>query len=80
MKIVPNSDRVIIETHAKLKTHHHACSNILEGTIRICGPGVKNFKSGDRVLFHSLSGHTFDGGQKIMLRIMHEDEILAKHK
>ena len=79
MKITPNGDRIIIEVHGKLKTRHHTCSNILEGTVRICGPAVQNFKEGERVLFHSLSGHTFDGGQQLMLRIMKEEDILAKH-
>ena len=78
MKIIPNGDRLIIEAHGKLKTKHHSCSNILEGTVRVCGPKVEGFKEGDRVLFHSLTGHTFDGGQQLMLRIMKEDDVLAK--
>lgn len=53
------------------------------GQVVSVGDKVKYFKVGDNVLYSNFAGHAMDlerGGHKVVVRILHESEILASVK
>ena len=51
---------------------------VSSGVVTSCGPDVKNFKVGDRVLHGFWAGTEISMKQKSVLRIMGEQEIMCK--
>lgn len=53
------------------------------GRVVSVGDKVKYFKAGDNVLYSNFAGHTMDlerTGAKVVMRILHETEILSQVK
>ena len=51
------------------------------GQVVSTGDKVKYFKVGDNVLYSNFAGHAMDlerSGHKVVVRILHESEILAQ--